>query len=44
MDAEFYLWGSVPFMRAIYKGLRNLGVDESKINYELFAPGEGITK
>ena len=44
MDAEFYLCGSVPFMRAIYKGLRNLGVVESKINYELFAPGEDIKK
>ena len=44
MDAEFYFCGSVPFMRTIYKGLEAAGVDKSMINYELFAPGQDITK
>lgn len=43
-DADFYFCGPVEFMKSIYKNLISMGVQESKINYEMFAPGVDITK
>lgn len=43
-NGEFYFCGSIEFMRTVYKNLEVIGVDKSKINYELFTPGEDITK
>ena len=43
-DGEFYFCGPIEFMRTIYKGLISMGVEKDYINYELFAPGEDITK
>ncbi|WP_294345739.1 FAD-binding oxidoreductase [uncultured Clostridium sp.] len=44
MDGEFYFCGPIEFMRTLYKGLEAMGVEKDAINYELFAPGEDITK
>lgn len=44
IDGEFYFCGPIEFMRTIYKSLEELGVEKTKINFELFAPGEDITK
>lgn len=40
--AEFYCCGPKPFMSSIYADLRDLGVDESRINFEFFGPKEPI--
>lgn len=37
-DYEFYLCGPPPFMQAMYKTLRSLGVDAGRIAYEFFGP------
>ena len=44
IDAEFYLCGPIEFMRTIYKSLEELGIEKSKINFELFTAGKDITK
>lgn len=43
-DGEFYFCGPVPFMKSIYQNLISMGVNKEQINYELFGPGEDITK
>lgn len=37
-DADFYFCGPVPFMRAINRSLRSLGVNEDRIHFEFFGP------
>jgi nitric oxide dioxygenase len=37
-DADFYFCGPVPFMKAINRSLRELGVNEEKIHFEFFGP------
>lgn len=37
-DADFYFCGPVPFMKAINRSLKNLGVTEERINFEFFGP------
>lgn len=37
-DYDFYLCGPSPFMQAIYRALRDLGVDKARIAYEFFGP------
>jgi uncharacterized protein len=37
-DYDFYLCGPPPFMRAMYKTLRGLGVAKDRISYEFFGP------
>ena len=37
-DYEFYLCGPPPFMQAMYKTLRSLGVEAGRIAYEFFGP------
>ncbi|NHC39723.1 NO-inducible flavohemoprotein [Bacillus sp. MM2020_1] len=37
-DADFYFCGPVPFMKAINRSLKELGVHEEKIHFEFFGP------
>nr|WP_263327571.1 NO-inducible flavohemoprotein [Neobacillus sp. Marseille-Q6967] len=37
-DADFYFCGPVPFMKAINRSLKQLGVSEDRINFEFFGP------
>lgn len=37
-DADFYFCGPVPFMKAINRSLKELGVSEDRINFEFFGP------
>lgn len=37
-DADFYFCGPVPFMKAINRFLKELGVSEERINFEFFGP------
>lgn len=42
MDAEFYFCGPLGFMKMIYDALREIGVEESEINYEMFGPSANL--
>lgn len=42
-DAEYYFCGPKPFMVGVYQGLKNRGVDESRIHFEFFGPRQDIT-
>lgn len=35
-DADFYFCGPTPFMKAIYRSLKELGVKEERIHFEFF--------
>lgn len=37
-EADFYFCGPVPFMKAINRSLKELGVNESRIHFEFFGP------
>ena len=37
-DADYYVCGPVPFLQAILRGLKELGVQDSHIHYEFFGP------
>ncbi|GIN63266.1 flavohemoprotein [Robertmurraya siralis] len=37
-SAEYYLCGPVPFLQAILRGLKELGIHEEQIHYEFFGP------
>ena len=37
-DADFYFCGPVPFMKAINRSLKEIGVSEDRINFEFFGP------
>ncbi|EGD04693.1 NO-inducible flavohemoprotein [Burkholderia pseudomultivorans] len=37
-DADYYICGPVPFMRMQHDALKNLGIHESRIHYEVFGP------
>jgi nitric oxide dioxygenase len=37
-DADYYLCGPIPFMRMQHDALKNLGIHEAKIHYEVFGP------
>lgn len=41
-DADYYVCGPVPFLRAIYGSLKKLGVAETQIHYEFFGPAASI--
>lgn len=42
LDGDFYFCGPPPFMKAIYKTLKELGVEEEFINFEFFGPKEDM--
>ncbi|CEG29418.1 NO-inducible flavohemoprotein [Bacillus sp. B-jedd] len=37
-EADFYFCGPTPFMKAIYRSLKEMGVEEERIHYEFFGP------
>ncbi|MPV60214.1 nitric oxide dioxygenase [Burkholderia sp. HI2761] len=37
-DADYYICGPVPFMRMQHDALKNLGIHETRIHYEVFGP------
>lgn len=37
-EADFYFCGPTPFMKAIYRSLKELGVKEERIHFEFFGP------
>jgi nitric oxide dioxygenase len=37
-DADFYFCGPTPFMKAIYRSLKELGINEERIHFEFFGP------
>lgn len=37
-DADYYICGPVPFMKAVYQALVDIGVKEEAIHYEFFGP------
>ncbi|MGF6950721.1 nitric oxide dioxygenase [Neobacillus sp. B4I6] len=37
-DADFYFCGPVPFMKAINRSLKELGVNQERIHFEFFGP------
>jgi nitric oxide dioxygenase len=41
-DAEFYFCGPKPFMASLYHGLKEWGVDESRIHFEFFGPQQEL--
>jgi len=41
-DAHYYFCGPKPFMQAIYVSLKDLGVNEDRIQYEFFGPRQEI--
>ncbi|MFD2116575.1 NO-inducible flavohemoprotein [Paenibacillus yanchengensis] len=42
-DADFYICGPLPFMKAVYHMLTELGIDAKQINYEMFGPALDIS-
>lgn len=43
-DSEFYFCGPVGFMKSMYQGLTEIGVDKENIHFELFGGSVDITK
>ncbi|PJW13892.1 NO-inducible flavohemoprotein [Geobacillus sp. Manikaran-105] len=43
-DADFYFCGPVPFMKTVYRALKQWGVPEEHIHYEFFGPAGDLTK
>jgi len=41
-EAEFYFCGPQPFMRNVLAGLKELGVDDSRIHFEFFGPRQEL--
>lgn len=37
-DADYYICGPIPFMRMQHDALKNLGIHEAQIHYEVFGP------
>ncbi|MEI5905522.1 NO-inducible flavohemoprotein [Bacillus spongiae] len=37
-QSEFYFCGPVPFMKAIYRNIKELGIPQEQIHYEFFGP------
>ncbi|WP_167958006.1 FAD-binding oxidoreductase [Anaerosporobacter faecicola] len=43
-DAEVYFCGPVPFMKAMYQNLLQIGFSDDNISFEMFVPGVDIRK
>ncbi len=43
-DAKFYFCGPKPFMQTVYSSLKELGVDDSRINFEFFGPRQELVE
>ena len=37
-DADYYFCGPVPFMKAMNRSLKEIGVKDEKIHFEFFGP------
>ncbi len=42
-EADFYFCGPKPFMAAVNQSLKELGVEDSRINFEFFGPKQELT-
>lgn len=42
LEADYYFCGPKPFMQSILASLRELGVEDSRINYEFFGPAQEL--
>ncbi|AEV19324.1 Flavohemoglobin [Geobacillus thermoleovorans CCB_US3_UF5] len=43
-DADFYFCGPMPFMKTVYRALKQWSVPEEHIHYEFFGPAGDLTK
>ena len=43
-EADFYFCGPKPFMQNVYSSLKELGVDDSRINFEFFGPSQELVE
>jgi len=41
-EADYYFCGPKPFMQEVYSGLKELGVDDSRIHFEFFGPRQEL--
>lgn len=41
-DAEFYFCGPIPFMRAVNRALKEWGVSQDRLHYEVFGPAVNL--
>ena len=41
-EAKFYFCGPKPFMQNVFSGLKELGVDDSRIHFEFFGPRQEL--
>ncbi|BCJ87251.1 NO-inducible flavohemoprotein [Effusibacillus dendaii] len=41
-EADFYFCGPVPFMKAVYRALKEWGVPEERIHFEFFGPAGSL--
>ncbi|MBR9868386.1 MAG: NO-inducible flavohemoprotein [Oceanospirillales bacterium] len=41
-NAEYYFCGPLPFMKAIYQHLKNRDIEDERLHYEVFGPGESL--
>lgn len=41
-EADYFFCGPKPFMQSVFAGLKELGVDDSRIHYEFFGPQQEI--
>lgn len=41
-EGNYYCCGPKPFLQNVYAGLRELGVDDSRIHFEFFGPRESV--
>ena len=41
-NAKYYFCGPKPFMQSVYASLKELGVDDSRLNFEFFGPRDEI--
>ncbi|MBV1932221.1 MAG: iron-sulfur cluster-binding domain-containing protein [Porticoccaceae bacterium] len=43
-DCDFYFCGPPAFMESIYKGLKQINIQDDRIHYEFFGPGASLLK
>ncbi|GEO24986.1 flavohemoprotein [Alicyclobacillus acidoterrestris] len=43
VDSDFYFCGPTPFMKAMYRALKEWGVPDNQIHYEFFGPQGALT-
>jgi len=41
-EADIFLCGPKPFLRAIVNGLRGIGIPENQVHFEFFGPAEAL--